>query len=79
MFTEQSRSADALWVHLVHEGICVLAQTGSVDDDFKVFFHLLQKVVNVRPLQNIDIGGAAIHFNGYYVIRILNYVKLRMN
>ena len=31
------------------------------------------------PLQNVDVGGAAVHFNRYYVVRILNYVKLRMH
>lgn len=79
VLTEQSRCAEALRVHLVHEWVGVLGNRSRIDDHFEDFGDLLQKVVDTWPFQHVDVAGAAFHLHWDHVVGILHEVELRVH
>ena len=79
MLSEKPHGADTLWIHQVHERICILAETCSEDNDFVILRHHFQKVVNSRPFRHEDVADRAldVHWDG--VVRVLDLLELTMN
>lgn len=79
VLSEQSHSTIPIWVHKIHQRVCVLTQTCSKNDQFKVLRHSFQKIVHTRSLRNKDVAHVTFNVDRDGVIRTLNLVELRMN
>lgn len=68
---EQTVGDNLVNVQLIEYRVGVLAETGCEDDDFVDFAHLLQKVVNTRPLEDVEMMPVVLYLDWDNKVRLL--------
>ena len=79
MLPIESHSAVAIGIHLVHEGVSVLGETGCENYELKVLRHHLKEVIDARSLLDVDIANAPVDVHGDHVVGVFYLLKLAMN
>jgi len=68
VLSEQEVRAHLLRVKVLHQGLCVLRETRSEDDELVYFVHALEELGNERPHKNVDRADLTIDFDGKHDI-----------
>ena len=62
---EKSPPHDFVCIQQVQQGICVLAKTGSKNDNFEACSHLRHEAVHVWPFKNIHLNNLVLNLDRY--------------
>lgn len=79
MFSEEPHGAKLVWVHLIHEWVCVLAEGSCENDKFVVLRHHSQEVVHTWSLFNKDVTHVSININWNNIIWASDLVELTVD
>lgn len=52
-----------------------LAETGSEDNNFINFAHLLEEVVDAWSLDHVNVVPVILNFHGHYIVGLLNRLR----
>ena len=79
LLSEQPLRSYVLRVELVHQGIGVLRQRGSVNDDFKVLAHLHDEFLTAWPYLDEDVVRAPVDVDRQHYVCLVRRIKRRVN
>lgn len=75
MLTKQARCAQLIGVEDVHERICILGKTCSVDYHLVVLGHLLQKLKRSWPDLHVDNKVTFFNLNGQLYVEFFGFFE----
>ena len=79
MLSEKSLWRHSLRIQDIHQRYCILRQTGSKDDDFKVFANFDQKLLAVRPNKHKNGELATLNLNWQLYVSLISPIEGRMD
>ena len=76
VLSEQSHGTIPIWIHQVHQRVCVLTQTCRENDQFKILRHGFQKVVHTWPFGDKNVADVPLDIYRDGVVRVFDLVEL---
>ena len=79
MLSKQPGRAEAIRIHLIHEGIGVLRETGRKNYDLVILSHYSQEIVNSWTFLNKNLANITIYVDWNDEVGVLDLIKLTMD
>ena len=79
VLTEEAGCAEAIGIHLVHQGVSVLGQTRREYNDLVIVGHHSEEIVDAGPLLNEDLADVAFDVDRNDEVGVLDLIELTVH